>query len=435
MSSSNQGERDSKRATKNYHSDLDRASLNHTRRQHADLHALIQDLSNKLTVVSNSQEKEFLSAYRVHMLGVQLELKELKLKVAKAELSLQDDGEVSKLEDECNWFRTETNRLNTHCSSMKSDIASMKNRLDTLRDQNKFLSSQLKAVMKRSRVIEVELEFNQQEREDRMRIMGNNGVENEDEDDYDDHDMGHRDDDVEYGGLPPVVNKNLGKSESAIQLGRGGKGGHKKNKKMNRTVSQGSGVRQSELPPSDVLKRAPGRSKRSVSPREEKEDFMSFGMTKEEKKRMGDPTKLAKHTRQLNEILESQTPIERELEECLKMKFEEILGRRSMNVMENSKNRYIQKIAKSVDAGNTIGSDMSSHMLETLESASFSSVVPNEKSGNPVYGGISGLGLEYMTDSDRKEVMINLLSNPTVFEVVVERLQSMSYSEKYGSAA
>jgi hypothetical protein len=117
------------------------------------------------------------------------------------------------------------------------------------------------------------------------------------------------------------------------------------------------------------------------------------------------------------------------------MKFEEILGRRSMNVMENSKNRYIQKIAKSVDAGNTIGSDMSSHMLETLESASFSSVVPNEKSGNPVYGGISGLGLEYMTDSDRKEVMINLLSNPTGFEVVVERLQSMSYSEKYGSAA
>ena len=81
------------------------------------------------------------------MLGVQLELKELKLKVAKAELSLQDDGEVSKLEDECNWFRTETNRLNAHCSSMQSDIQSMKNRLSTLRDQNDFLSSQLKGML------------------------------------------------------------------------------------------------------------------------------------------------------------------------------------------------------------------------------------------------------------------------------------------------
>lgn len=32
----------------------------------------------QLTDVSSAQEKEFLNAYRVHMLNVQLELKELK---------------------------------------------------------------------------------------------------------------------------------------------------------------------------------------------------------------------------------------------------------------------------------------------------------------------------------------------------------------------
>lgn len=43
-------------------------------------------------------------------------------RVAKAEMLLQDDGEVSKLEEECNWFRNETNRLQTHSSAMQHDI-------------------------------------------------------------------------------------------------------------------------------------------------------------------------------------------------------------------------------------------------------------------------------------------------------------------------
>jgi hypothetical protein len=43
-------------------------------------------------------------------------------RVAKAEMLLQDDGEVSKLEEECNWFRNETNRLQTHSATMQHDI-------------------------------------------------------------------------------------------------------------------------------------------------------------------------------------------------------------------------------------------------------------------------------------------------------------------------
>jgi hypothetical protein len=46
----------------------------------------------------------------------------LEIRVAKAEMSLQDDGEVSKLEEECNWFRMETNRLQTHSTTMQTDI-------------------------------------------------------------------------------------------------------------------------------------------------------------------------------------------------------------------------------------------------------------------------------------------------------------------------
>jgi hypothetical protein len=56
------------------------------------------------------------------MLNVQLELKELKGRVETAEESLQDDGEVSKLEDECNWFRGETDRLLANRATMQKDI-------------------------------------------------------------------------------------------------------------------------------------------------------------------------------------------------------------------------------------------------------------------------------------------------------------------------
>lgn len=426
MSSSIQNERDPKRPTKNFYSALDRDSLNATRENHNDLKILIANLSDKLTIVSNSQEKEFLSAYRVHMLGVQLELKELKLKVAKAELSLQDDGEVSKLEDECNWFRTETNRLNAHCSSMQSDIQSMKNRLTTLRDQNDFLSSQLKAVMKRSRVIEVELEYNQQDREERKKILPNP----DDEDDMDNDDGLSRQSPSKSPHSHKQPNtKPLGKSESAIQLGRQ-ESHHKliKDKKMSRTLSHVAvGGRRTAGPLLDSLKGGATRAQTSTSVNEAKEDFMSFGVSREEQTRTGDPIKLASHVRQLNDILDQRCNAEIELEECVKIKFEEVVARRSKVVMTNSKNRYIQKIVKSVESTQDV-SDMGSQLLETLDSVSFSSGVPNERAGHPVLGGVSGLGLEYFTDSDRKEIMVSFLSKPEVFQLVVNKLQSTYYS-------
>ena len=107
---------------KSFASNMDRKSLHVVRGKHGDLIDLISDLSEKLSAVKTDQEKEFLSAYRVHMLNVQLELKELTTKVAKAEEFLQDDSEVSKLEEECQWFRNETNRLQSHVQAMDQDM-------------------------------------------------------------------------------------------------------------------------------------------------------------------------------------------------------------------------------------------------------------------------------------------------------------------------
>ena len=110
-------------ATKSWAKKNDSESLKEVRVKRDGLMGLIGNLSEKLSLVKHDQENEFLSAYRVHMLNVQLELKELSAKVAKAEEFLQDDSEVSKLEDECKWFRDETNRLQTNVNQMTNDMS------------------------------------------------------------------------------------------------------------------------------------------------------------------------------------------------------------------------------------------------------------------------------------------------------------------------
>ena len=64
--------------TNNFESQLDRESLLKVRHKYEDVKTLIGELSFKLTKVSSHIEAEFLSAYRVHMLSVQEELRDLR---------------------------------------------------------------------------------------------------------------------------------------------------------------------------------------------------------------------------------------------------------------------------------------------------------------------------------------------------------------------
>jgi hypothetical protein len=57
-----------------------------------------------MSEVSANVDQEFLSSYRVHMLSIQSEIKNLKLDVMKGEEALKSDGTVAKLEKEVKWF-------------------------------------------------------------------------------------------------------------------------------------------------------------------------------------------------------------------------------------------------------------------------------------------------------------------------------------------
>ena len=135
----------------------DRQSLLEVRGRYGTLSSMIEQLSTKLTSVSTHIEEEFLSAYRVHMLSVQQELRDLKLQVVKAEDALNEDKQVAQLEHEVVWFSDETMRLKNQAASMKKDMQHVVMRTKALREQRLFLGEQLKSTLKRSRILEAEL--------------------------------------------------------------------------------------------------------------------------------------------------------------------------------------------------------------------------------------------------------------------------------------
>ena len=140
-----------------FQSKYDRESLLCVRDEYDSMKSLIGQLSSKLTSVSSHIEKEFLSAYRVHMLSVQEELRSLKNQVVDAEVALNDDEEVSKLEHEVTWFSDEATRLRNQSNSMKKDMQHVVGRIEALREQRQYLGEQLKTTMKRSKILEAEM--------------------------------------------------------------------------------------------------------------------------------------------------------------------------------------------------------------------------------------------------------------------------------------
>jgi len=146
-------------ASKTFYSKHDRKSLLDVRARYDGLQVLMSQLSNKLSCVSTQIEGDFLSAYRVHMLSIQTELRDLKMQVSKAEEALNDDKQVAQLEHEVSWFSEETTRLQNHATSMQKDMSHIVSRIEALREQRLFLSEQLKSTLKRSRILESELDL------------------------------------------------------------------------------------------------------------------------------------------------------------------------------------------------------------------------------------------------------------------------------------
>jgi len=328
----------------------DRESLLEVRDEYSSLRTLIGSLSTKLTAVSTHIEDEFLSSYRVHMLSVQQELRDLKMQVIKAEEALNEDKQVAALEQEMTWFCDESTRLKNQTTSMKKDMQHIVMRTQALREQRKFLSVQLKSTLKRSRILEAEL----------RELSGYSRFESS-------------------SVLPPSSPRNTG-AKSTLQESASAPALHTttNNRPLLSTKSSSkfpslkkkskstTMVLESSLASEDVL---------IPKPKVSNANAQSFN---------------ASPIEELEELKLNRSPLEEGLESAIKGVLREIVDR---------------KVA-------TAARDM----RISLEDAKTS------KPRLVEVGGITGLGLEHFSDSDRLSAISIFLSQPEVFKKIVEQL-------------
>lgn len=91
-----------------------------TTKRFEELSSVINGLSGSLSKIVTNQENEFIASYRVHMLQVELELKELRARVEKEEM--YNDNVMSQIEEGMNWYKDQTKRLQKEADALQYEI-------------------------------------------------------------------------------------------------------------------------------------------------------------------------------------------------------------------------------------------------------------------------------------------------------------------------
>lgn len=336
---------------KTFKSEHDRQSLVNVRKRFLCLQDLINQLPRQVSNVASNAENEFLAAYRVHMLSIQAELKDLNEQVAKAEEQLNDDGHVAKLEHEVSWFRVESSRLKTNTESMYKDLQGMYAKLHALQEQKMFLNDQLKSVMKRSRVLEAELESNLL-RQNQMKESNN--ILNQYNPNVDSSLAGYS-----------IIKSNLSNSKSNTL---------KKIKTLSPnmiTSSSDNNFKSSFRKINDKL----------LVTKSNSENFKSLS-----------------YSVSLKKLITSRHQTEIDLESAIKESFNNIVSRRIAIAAQN----------------------VCSFRHDFSKNNNTSSEQPNNDFRGPI--GITGLGIEHFSETDRLDAMTTFLAQQTNFEQIVNIL-------------
>lgn len=103
----------------------------------------ITDLDMKLDDVLAKHEKDFLKAYRFHMLKVQEELSTLKQRANEKELKNKQDKKITALEQEISKYRDDCSSIMKYCQMQKQLIADYTLRRRELREDEVHLETEV----------------------------------------------------------------------------------------------------------------------------------------------------------------------------------------------------------------------------------------------------------------------------------------------------
>jgi len=117
----------------------------------------IIDLDEKLDTVLEKNEKDFLTAYRFHMLQVQNELMQLKKKANESELQSLQDSKLAELEREVNQYQTQCMDLRKHCDTQEKQIKQLGQDKHVMLNDADFLDFQLRDGKEQNASLKLEL--------------------------------------------------------------------------------------------------------------------------------------------------------------------------------------------------------------------------------------------------------------------------------------
>ena len=128
-------------------------SLNQAKEMFEKVTTTVDNMHIKMSNCLGKQQTEFLAAYRAHMHNVQKELARLRQKVIDVEEALQKNEKIHRLEEDCEWFRSEAIRLDGYSTAMKKDLKYMKDKIDVLEEERLWYSKQLKTAKRHNRIL------------------------------------------------------------------------------------------------------------------------------------------------------------------------------------------------------------------------------------------------------------------------------------------
>jgi len=128
-----------------------------------ELQRIVMSLESKIDEVIEREEKEFLSAYKTHLVKVQNELNLYKAKLDEREYKLKHDHLLVSLRQSLDFFKKETVRLAECVSAQKNQLEKERMSKESLQKENLFLEKQLKKSKQENKLLQRSIKRTEQE--------------------------------------------------------------------------------------------------------------------------------------------------------------------------------------------------------------------------------------------------------------------------------
>ena len=117
----------------------------------------ISQLGSKVSDILQKQENEFLTAFKSHMRNVSRDFNNLRDEVNKKEEAIENNTLVRELEKEKDWYKKEALHLDSVLMKTKKKVNSLSEKVEEIEQDRKWLSDQLKEVMREKNLLERKL--------------------------------------------------------------------------------------------------------------------------------------------------------------------------------------------------------------------------------------------------------------------------------------